>query len=575
MPGFSEARLRLWDDNPTSTDLLGFDAVVAPILEALRTADLDPLTVGVHSPWGGGKSTVLRLLHKRLADDNHYLVIEIDPWRFDDQSDVRGALMAEILDHLLEAYDGISGVRENITGLLKRISWGRVVAALGSGAVSMQWDSDKLVEAFTPRDRKSTESMSGFRDQFAELMGHLTHIDRVVVLVDDLDRCLPSAVMATLEAIKLFLSVPKMVFVLAADQAMVRDAIAASLSRTSRSEVFADRYLEKIVQLPISLPRLAFHDAEAYIGLLLAARHLPKINPDTAHRELIDHCAQRRRAGRTDLLAELDRLDWQPDAEVLQLAGQLAQGLESDRLANPRKIKRFLNAFGVRAAVAQARQVVISPAVLAKMMLLEEQHTSSFHTLAGTAAPSRTALLEEWEKWGRGDSPAPPDGIELATKAWAASPPALTAVNLAPYLVLAASLLNVGVGGSVSDEVSAMVRSSLIGGQAARDAAIEQLVSLPAGEQADAMELMFTLAGRTDDAEPMFTAAAVWAARSPELADRVAAGVRANWNRITVGAVVDLAESGVTALIDLLPAIAADDTLDEMVRTAASAEQVG
>ena len=122
--------------------------------------------------------------------------------------------------------------------------------------------------------------------------------------------------------------------------------------------MFADRYLEKIVQLPVTLPRLAFHDAEAYIGLLLAGRHLPKINAAGAHRALIDHCAQRRRAGRTDLLAELDRLDWQPDAEVLQLAGQLAQGLESDRLANPRKIKRFLIAFGVRAAVAQARSGV-------------------------------------------------------------------------------------------------------------------------------------------------------------------------------------------------------------------------
>lgn len=56
MTGFREARLRLWDDNPTSTDLLGFDAVVAPILEALRTADLDPLTVVLvvldhHQPW--------------------------------------------------------------------------------------------------------------------------------------------------------------------------------------------------------------------------------------------------------------------------------------------------------------------------------------------------------------------------------------------------------------------------------------------------------------------------------------------------------------------------------------------
>jgi hypothetical protein len=572
MSGFNQTSLRLWDDNPSSTDLLGFDAVVAPILEALATPDLDPLTVGVHSPWGGGKSTVLRLLHDRLANDNHYLVIDIDPWRFDDEADVRGTLMAEVLDHLLETFDSVTGVREAVTALLKRISWGRVAAALGSGAVSMQWDVDKLVEAFTPKERRSTESMSGFRDQFAELMTQLTHIDRVVVLVDDLDRCLPEAVMATLEAIKLFLSVPKMVFVLAADQAMVRDAIAASLSRTSRSEAFADRYLEKIVQLPVTLPRLAPYDAEAYIGLLLAARSLPKIDAAVAHNALVEHCAQRRRAGHTALLAELDGLLWQPQAEVLQLAGQLAQGLASDLLANPRKIKRFLNAFGVRAAVAQARQVAIAPAVLAKMLLLEEQHSASFQTLAGAAAPARAELLQEWERWGRGETTSPPAGIEPATQGWAAASPSLADVNLAPYLVLAASLLNVGVGGSVSDEVSALVRSTLAGGEAARAAALQQLMQLPTGEQVDAIELMFTTVGRMDDAEPAFTAAAAWAAASPELVGRAVAGVRANWNRLSTGAVVDLAQSEVAELTGLLPAIAGDASLDQMVRDAARAE---
>lgn len=74
------------------------------------------------------------------------------------------------------------------------------------------------------------------------------------MLVDDLDRCLPEAVMAALESIKLFLSVPKMVFVLAADQEMVRDAIAANLNSTSRGERLAGRYLEKIAQPRFASP---------------------------------------------------------------------------------------------------------------------------------------------------------------------------------------------------------------------------------------------------------------------------------------------------------------------------------
>ena len=60
------ATLRLWDDNPSLDDFLGFDAVVDPIVKAIGTANVDPLAIGVHSPWGGGKSTVLNLLESRL-----------------------------------------------------------------------------------------------------------------------------------------------------------------------------------------------------------------------------------------------------------------------------------------------------------------------------------------------------------------------------------------------------------------------------------------------------------------------------------------------------------------------------
>jgi hypothetical protein len=47
----AESRLQLWDDNPSLVDFLGFDAVVKPIVEAIGTPDVDPLSVGVHSPW--------------------------------------------------------------------------------------------------------------------------------------------------------------------------------------------------------------------------------------------------------------------------------------------------------------------------------------------------------------------------------------------------------------------------------------------------------------------------------------------------------------------------------------------
>lgn len=66
--------------------------------------------------------------------------------------------------------------------------------------------------------------MRGFRDDFGEL---LTEMDgaRVVVLIDDLDRSLPDDVLGALEAIKLFLSVKGMAFVIATDDDFIRESL--------------------------------------------------------------------------------------------------------------------------------------------------------------------------------------------------------------------------------------------------------------------------------------------------------------------------------------------------------------
>ena len=93
----THSQIQLWDDNPSTLDLLGFDAVVEPIVAAVREHNIHPLTLSVQSPWGGGKSTVLRLIEAEFKDDNTCLVVSTNPWAYDDQVDVKGTLITEIL----------------------------------------------------------------------------------------------------------------------------------------------------------------------------------------------------------------------------------------------------------------------------------------------------------------------------------------------------------------------------------------------------------------------------------------------------------------------------------------------
>jgi KAP family P-loop domain len=575
-----EARIDLWDDNPSTLDMLGFDAVVQPVLAALEQPDLDPLTISVQSPWGGGKSTILELLYLQLKDQKRYIVVRTSPWEYDDHDDVRGTLIAEVLAGIEASVKDNAALKEKVkhkvTDLARRISWGRVAHALAKGAITMQWDYDEMIKAFTPKDAATPDSMAGFRSSYKELLNLIPGVERVIVLVDDVDRCLPDAVTATLEAIKLFLSVKKMIFVLAADQEMIREAIAASLGASNRSDRFAQRYLEKIVQLPIALPRLTPADAEAYIGLLLAARDRPS---DEALVALASHVTARRNSGNSPLLADFGQLSWAPSSSDLTLAAQLAQGLRADRLANPRQIKRILNAFGVRQSIARSRGVSVSADVLVKMLLLEDQHRSSFETLAATPAPERAALLEAWEAWAHGAADAtnkPPTGIADETRHWADSPPSLAHVQLGTYLALAASLLDITMGTQVSDATVAFVRRLLSESEADRESAAEALSQRPVEEQRAALTLLFAEARRSDDATIIVAGACLWAQQSTELVDDIAAGIQEDcWgSRLTSGAIVDLFSSGIPALQRLVHNATQDTTLEPGTRQAA-VEEVG
>jgi predicted KAP-like P-loop ATPase len=123
--GLSGDAILLWDDNPSEIDLLGFDAVVALVLAAVAMPDLDPLTIGIHGPWGGGKSTVLGLLSGELAT-GPYAVVRVNPWEYDDHGDVKGSLIAQILQALEDRFSANADVGTKVKGLLKRISWSRL-----------------------------------------------------------------------------------------------------------------------------------------------------------------------------------------------------------------------------------------------------------------------------------------------------------------------------------------------------------------------------------------------------------------------------------------------------------------
>lgn len=471
----------LWSDDPSPTDLLSFDAVAVTAADALLDDRLDPVALGLSGPWGSGKTTVLGLVAQSLAARNteeaKVIVVQTDPWRYDPTTGAKESLIAEVLGRLSEelAKDENTGdkAKKLLKRLVQRVDWAKAIKLAAKTSLALQIPSfDELTDLVKDSDEDSDadrppRGLEGFRNEFAQLMAsdELRHIRRVVVLVDDLDRCLPETVIETLEAIRLFLAVSKMSFVIAADEDRVAEAIrtrfpgaTAEPADGAWTEEPAKLYLHKIVQTTLPLPALSRFDTQAYLLLLQLQNRLT----DEQLVSLAASCADlRMRSGDLDELPKVRGLDF---SEEMAFAARLTPLLYEKLRGSPRRVKRFLNDLHVRQAIAERRGISLDPAVVSKLMVLEVLLPTEFAQVLGWLA--RGVMRQQIEALetaaGRppGDSPVtqsapadtePGEATETSVKEsqspefndamlrWAKLPPSLRDYDLAAYLYLAAA----------------------------------------------------------------------------------------------------------------------------------------
>ncbi len=432
----TQVNYALWSDNPASLDLLAFSAVAETVASALLDEQLDPVVLGVSGRWGSGKTTVLQLVGAELArlndEDSKILVVATDPWRYDPATGVKESLIAEVLSALKCEIDGIdadgSNAKELFKRLVRRVDWAKAISLAARTSLLMQIpsinDISGLVKDPEAAQGEEARGLEAFRSEFKELMGSpgLGHIKRVVVLVDDLDRCLPPTVIETLEGIRLFLAVPKMSFVIAADEERVAEAIRtryekpggpAEQSAREMEEEPARLYLHKIVHTTVPLPALSRFDTEAYLLLLQV---LPKVG-ESRLKSLVEQCDALRKESRD--LGELNPVDGVDLGAERAFAERLTPILYEKLRGNPRRIKRFLNDLRVRQSIATRRGIDLQADIVAKMMVLEQLLSDEFERLLGWLA--RGTLRSEMRRLE--DAAGRPPAAEEQPEAEDGTPP--------------------------------------------------------------------------------------------------------------------------------------------------------
>ena len=293
-------------DNETRVDLLNNEAIAACIIALLSEHPSRPVTVGVHGDWGAGKSSILEMIEAALVDKHDVLCLKFNGWRFQGFEDAKIALIEGIVTGLVEKRPALRKAAGVVKDIFRRIDWLKVAKHAGGlaltaftgiptpdqlrgilgGLESILADPAKLatkenldavignVKSVMKDETESKnvpQEIGEFRKAFDDLLKQ-AGIKRLIVLIDDLDRCLPDTAIETLEAIRLFVLTNHTAFVVAADEAMIEYAVRKhfpELPDTSGPRDYARNYLEKLIQVPFRIPVLGETETRIYVTLLL------------------------------------------------------------------------------------------------------------------------------------------------------------------------------------------------------------------------------------------------------------------------------------------------------------------
>ncbi len=199
------------------------------------------LVVGVMGPWGSGKTSFAELLKHRLPTcapnslQTHTL-FAINPWLLTTTEDWLVAFFQKLRDVCSETP---TQVTRNLKKRLPRLE--KATLAFGAGVGPLA--------SFTLTSRSTKlANLEKERAEIHDLMKQLNQ--RIVVVVDDLDRVPASEVRGFFRVLTLLINLPNVVFVLLFDREQMAKALAPEAGENTDD---GRRYLEKIIHIPVDL----------------------------------------------------------------------------------------------------------------------------------------------------------------------------------------------------------------------------------------------------------------------------------------------------------------------------------
>ena len=253
--GFLENFKKL-GDNPELENLqFNFSTYGEQLARYITSKDLPtPLTIGLNGEWGSGKTTLIKTIQQNIdktrnsADCPDTIYLDFNAW---------AAEKTDILTSLFQKISGFLDTEQSSRSRIKKFDnpWITLCADIALR---------KLMVGMTYKDakkhfKKPSPSVEDISKQIEDLLGG----KRLVIFIDDLDRCNASNILELLETIKNVLGAKNLIFCIAVDMKQIERAWELRY-KSDLVKIESKEYIEKLFPIIFSLPPKTYDDVGSY-----------------------------------------------------------------------------------------------------------------------------------------------------------------------------------------------------------------------------------------------------------------------------------------------------------------------
>ncbi len=307
--------------------ILDFELYQKAILNIIKNS-YPQFTVGIYGEWGTGKTTLMRSIFKELKQNNSdksIIPVWFNAWLYERENQFALFPLLKTIANAIPEDDDVKKkeLKNKITNFAKGFGKGLLQSAPEilslmlpsfvsefskqaykgiTGNISEQFLSliDKI-DQVTNKDLLYSDWLGDIDEGISKIRKDDPSF-RIVIFIDDLDRCSPERVLEIFESIKVFLGIDGFIYVLGVSHNKVSQLI------TSKYGIEGEQYIKKIIQIPITLQEWNTSDIKQLLNSLNTNK---LIHED--HQKIINE-------------------------KIINLISTVIE-------QNPREVKRFLNTF--------------------------------------------------------------------------------------------------------------------------------------------------------------------------------------------------------------------------------------